>query len=368
MEDFLKKIDEIGLTNNSDYWVIVRAYATSLSDKDLLDVYVSRFRNNVVIESILRQRDVKHLATVQHKTIGKLLDKIVQYRSEPKNVAGYNALRLELHARNKFSSDKDRRRIIEVFLDGNKTDRIYAYNQLYQNWDKYFLDRIITLYDKYHDGESLKLFIKHFPKNYLHDKFDAIAKHYNYSYAYYCMGAECVESIDKSKLHPDEYLRLMATFKREVPCQEAEDMLYGTIIEHLYQFLSYYDKNNASLLSVWDVKYIVRAIGGLGMKDSLVAFARICAQTEKILCDGLSDTQNKRNEMFDKIISLLPAKYQTTNAKMESEKELEENLSFSSSNSQDNDNVQQLLTENDFDYVDTEYFPLHESFKEEPPF
>ena len=364
MEDFLKKFDEIGLTNNSDYWVIVRAYATSLSDKDLLDVYVSRFRNNVVIESLLRQRDVKHLATVQHKTIGKLLDKIVQYRTAPKNVVGYNALRLELHARNKFSSGKDRRRIIEVFLAGNKTDRIYAYNQLYQNWDKYFFDKIIALYDQYHDGESLKLFIKHFPKSYLQDKFEAIAKHYNYSYAYYCMGAECVDSIDKSKVHPDEYLRLMATFKRKVPCNEAEDMLYATIVEHLYQFLSYYDKNNASLLSVWDVKYIVRAMGTLGMKDSLISFVRICAQAEKILCDGLSDTLKKRNEMYDKIISLLPAKYRTTNAKMESEKEQMYNLEFCSCNSQDNDNVQQLLTDNDFDYVDTEYLPL----QEEPPF
>ena len=368
MEDFLKKIDEIGLTNNSDYWVIVRAYATSLSDKDLLDVYVSRFRNNVVIESLLRQRDVKHLATVQHKTIRKLLDKIVQYRTAPTKDAGYNALRLELHARNKFSSDKDRRRIIEVFLDGNKTDRVYAYNQLYQNWDKYFFDKIITLYDQYHDGESLKLFIKHFPKSYLQDKFDAIAKHYSYSYAYYCMGAECVDKIDKSKVYPAEYLRLMATFKREVPCQEAEDLLYGTILEHLYQFLSYYDKYNASLLSVWDVKYIVRAMGGLGMKDSLISFVRICSQAEKILFDGLSDTQMKRNGMFDKIISLLPAKYRTTNAKIESEKELNDNLLFSSRSIQDNDSVQQLLTENDFDYVETEYLPFYESFKEEPPF
>lgn len=359
MEDFLKKIDEIGLANNSDYWVIVRSFATSLSDKDLLDVYVSRFRNNVVIESLLRQRDVKHLATVQHKTIGKLLDKIVQYRTEPKNVAGYNALRLELHARNKFSSEKDRRRIIEVFLAGNKTDRVYAYNQLYQNWDKYFFDKIISIYDQYHDGESLKLFIKHFPKSYLQDKFDAIAKHYNYSYAYYCMGAECVDRIDKSKVYPAEYLRLMATFKKKVPCQEAEDLLYGTIVEHLYQFLSYYGHDNASLLSVWDVKYIVRAMGGMGMKDSLISFVRICSQAEKILFDGLSDPQRKRNEMFDKIILLLPAKYQTANAKIESEKELKDNL-MSSRCSQDNDSVQQLLADNDFDYVDTEYFPLQE--------
>lgn len=313
MDDFLQQLDQIGLTNESDYWVILRAYSCSLSDEELLNFYISKYPNNVIIESVLQKRDANHLSELQHKTISKLLKKTKKYRHVADQKKKYSKLIGELLTRYKFASLKDRRRIIAFMFDGDKYERRYVYSNLYQQWDDYFFDRIISIYEQYHEGECLKIFIKHYPQCYLKDKFNALVDFYDYQYACYCMGAEQVAEIERDKMSPGEYIRLMATFKRQIPVQEAEDILYHTLVYNLFDFLCFPEQQKTSLLAIRPVKHVVVAMGGLGMKESLISFAKICSMANKILVNRFSSIIDyNAGKVFYEIMALLPQKYQTT--------------------------------------------------------
>lgn len=323
MEEFLQKIEPLHMSYNSDYWIILRAYMNSLSDKELLDIYIQKFSDNDIVKSLLQNRDIKSLGTILHKTIVKLIDGINRNGSVAKKTPGYVALRRELQLRYQFASQNDKRNILDLFLNGNKTERIWVYTCLYECWDNYFFDKIKSVYEQYQDGQCLKVFINHFPKSYLIDKFDALVNYYNYSYACYCLGVEYMGYIDKSKMSLVDYLQLMASLKRKISRDEAEDILYLALVESLYPFLYYYDSNKRpTILSIDVIKSIVRSMGTLGMKESLMAFASICYQANEILDTNSPNIKRECNRIYDEILSLLPPKYRTTNADEELKKVL----------------------------------------------
>ena len=118
----IKKFESFQLSI-SDKWTLIRAYASALFDRDLLDLYCSASQNQV-IKSLLIQRDQKKLASTQHRTIARLL------KDFAKRESGWSYLRASLLQRYDFASLTDKRKIIESLLSDNKYDRKYAYSKL----------------------------------------------------------------------------------------------------------------------------------------------------------------------------------------------------------------------------------------------
>ena len=303
MEDFLQKIEPLNMIYDDDYKVLYAAYLSSLSDKDLLDVCVRTSPDNEVVESVLKQRDSKRLGAIQHNTIVKLIETVNQYRSPSKKCIDYTALINELKDRYVFASKKDKRRILEVLLDGDESDRSWAYLLLSECWDNYFYDKIISVYNRYHDDDCIDLFSKYYPTGSLKGKIDK-------------------NELLKDKMAPCFYLGYLALFEKEIPPRVAEDILYKTIADTLYLYLYQYNNPHKppTLLSIYHVKLVIRIMGAFGMKESLISFANICCQADEILNTDLQNLKRYRGRIFDEIISLLPPQYQTTNAAAEFDK------------------------------------------------
>lgn len=218
----------------------------------------------------------------------------------------YNDYHILLKAYLSSSSDKDileKRRILEVLLDGDESDRSLAYLLLSECWDNYFFDKIISVFNQYHDDECIGLFIDNYPVGSLKGRIDKNA-------------------VLKDKMAPCFYLTRLALFEKEIPPHLAEDILYKTILDTLYQYLYRYNnpQQSPTILSIYPVECVIRTMGVLGMKESLKSFALICHQADKILDTNLQTLKRYRGRIFDEIISLLPPEYQTTNADAEFDK------------------------------------------------
>lgn len=300
------ELNSLKLARQSDVWTLNRAIACALSDSELLKLYSSQKSKNIVLKSVLEKRDSKRLAAGQHKTIEKILDEFVERKR------GYSNLRLALVRRFEFASKADKRRIIDALLTEYKQDRILAYTMLKSYWDSYFTDKLESLYKQYHDNECLIVFIKHYPKTFLKDKFDAIAKYYSYSYACYCMGPDYVEKIDKQKMHSVAWLQLMATFKQKVSEAEAEAILYCWVANCLDQALLYDGKgrfNDYSLLKISNVRDVIHYMGYLGMTDAILRFGKICKKAEALaepFGHIKSEDVNAVRDYFNNIGKILP--------------------------------------------------------------
>jgi len=319
MDTYLEQLDELELSK-SDYWILVRAYANSLPDAELLDLYSSnRFLKNEILRSLLKKRDAKALATVQHKTILQGLKTLGENRlSDKRVVPGDRALRDSLRARYEFASENDKRKILEAFLASYKTERLFAYSRLLDNWNDHFKQIIIDVYNQHHDKECLKVFIKHFSKSFLNSIFSDIEACYDYSYACYCVGREYVPTIDRQKLKPFEYLRLMVNFKRNVPQKEAETILYDTLADELKWVLyshndkrldgyykKEYKKEDTLLKSFPNVRRVIGALGAMGYTDSLLTFAKISTKIHTTIMKS-EVNESDEEKVFDKIVALLP--------------------------------------------------------------
>ena len=302
MKEFLKKIEPLNFRYDDDYKVLLEAYLSSLSDKDLLDVCIQKFPDNEIVESVLKQRDSKRLGAIQHNTIVKLIETVNQYRLLSKKQSDYTSLIYELKVRYMFASKKDKRRILEVLLDGDESDRFWAYYLLGECWDNYFFDKIISIYNKYHDDYCIGV-LGNCPVGSLKGKIDK-------------------DAVLKDKIAPCFYLGRLALFEKEIPPQVAEDILYKTIVNTLYLYLYRYNnpQQPPTLLSIYQVECVIRTMGALGMKESLKSFALICYQADEILRTDLQTLKRYRGRIFDEIISLLPPEYQTTNAEAEFDK------------------------------------------------
>lgn len=298
------ELNSLKLARQSDVWTLNRAIACALSDSELLKLYSSQKSKNIVLKSVLEKRDSKRLAAGQHKTIEKILDEFVERKR------GYSNLRLALVRRFEFASKADKRRIIDALLTEYKQDRILAYTMLKSYWDSYFTDKLESLYKQYHDNECLIVFIKHYPKTFLKDKFDALVEQFDYPYACYCMGPDYVGQIDKQKMEPAEWLQLMITFKQPVSESEVEAILYFYVANDLFQTTWTDAKgrfNGYSLLKMFNVRKVVRYMGHLGMADAILRFAKICKQAEDFVKPlGYINSDVVIQDYFNKIGELLP--------------------------------------------------------------
>ncbi|MBO4603183.1 MAG: hypothetical protein J5651_08480 [Salinivirgaceae bacterium] len=299
MENTIEQFKSLKISSVISQWTMIRSYARTLPDSELLEYYSSQKNKPDLIKSVLQKRDLKRLAAGQHKTIGKLLDEFV------KRKRGYSHLRLALVRRYDFASKADRRRIVEALLSEYRQDRILAYQMLKLNWDSYFTDKLVSLYNQYHDKECLIVFIKHYPRTILQDKFDALVEQFDYPYACYCMGADFSGKIDKYKMQPNEWLRLMATFKQKVSETEAETILYYTFAMGLLDDLSYRETWSTELVSVKALD-VIRDLGRLGYADSIVRFGKILEQTQALIQPGAIIYNVDKYSFPNKLYQILP--------------------------------------------------------------
>ena len=80
--------------------------------------------------------------------------------------------RKEIQRRFDYLDWKDQKKIMQAFLESGKTDRLWAYSKLLDNWDKSFEPRIKELWEQSHEGIISWVVIHYFPTKFLSQNID----------------------------------------------------------------------------------------------------------------------------------------------------------------------------------------------------
>lgn len=137
--------------------------------------------------------------------------------------------RKEIQRRFDYIDWKDQKKIMQAFLESGKTDRIWVYTKLLDNWDKSFEPRVKELWEQSHEGISSWVVIRYFPTQYLSQNIDKFTDDRDYYFICLRLAEDKNYIIDRSKLSITDYLSVLYHTGRSLSDDEARDLLYKTV-------------------------------------------------------------------------------------------------------------------------------------------
>lgn len=134
--------------------------------------------------------------------------------------------RKEIWDRFEFLDWKDQKRFLHLCLDSCATDRQWAYGKLRRMWDKSFEEKVRHLWEDMHDPHSQWPIIEHFPVEYIMEHENDFTEERDYYFICLRLVVEVQGfQIDKDRLTPLQYLKVLSRGKRELSEEEAYDVL-----------------------------------------------------------------------------------------------------------------------------------------------
>ena len=139
--------------------------------------------------------------------------------------------RKEIQRRFDYLDWKDQKKIMQAFLESGKTDRLWVYTKLLDNWDKSFEPRVKELWEQSHEGIIFWVVTHHFPTKYLSENIDKFTDDRDYYFICLRLAEDKSYIIDRSKLSITDYLSVLYHTGRSLSDGEARDLLYKTVYD-----------------------------------------------------------------------------------------------------------------------------------------
>jgi len=124
-------------------------------------------------------------------------------------------------------------KIMKAILEENHSDKSWCYNILLSYWwDEAIKSSVEKAWKNTHDPKCAEVIAHRFPHEY-------VLKHHqelgNVNYSAVCnrLGGDGRFTLDKSRLTREEYFNVLRLFNTHLPQEEAEQLLYGYILESL---------------------------------------------------------------------------------------------------------------------------------------
>ena len=134
--------------------------------------------------------------------------------------------RKEIRDRFEFLDWKEQKRILHICLDSCATDRQWAYGKLRRMWDKSFEGKIRHLWEDLHEPHSQWPIIRHFPLRYIMEHENDFVEDGDYYFICLRLVAEVQGfQIEKGRLTPLQYLKVLSRGNRNLSEEEARDVL-----------------------------------------------------------------------------------------------------------------------------------------------
>lgn len=124
---------------------------------------------------------------------------------------------------------KDQKKILAAFLDSGVSDRVWAYSRLLDLWDAAFEQKILALWDTYHEERCAWIIIRHFPKEYILKHIDQFQEGRDYYFICRRFAADAGFVIDKDRLSKTDYLMALSHADRHIADAEATEILYRIV-------------------------------------------------------------------------------------------------------------------------------------------
>ena len=147
----------------------------------------------------------------------------------------------KLKERYAHQSHATQRKIIDAFLDGAMSDRKWAYNILYSNWDNHFAGKIDALWQRQPEEACRRVIVQHMTEEYLLQHHEAWKTSYSDSfrscsaaYKYVCirLAKNPAFTIDYDRLCEGDYYEVMAKTGGKVTPGDILGYLFRTIAEY----------------------------------------------------------------------------------------------------------------------------------------
>ena len=124
---------------------------------------------------------------------------------------------------------KDQKKIMAAFLDAGISDRDWAYSRLLDLWDASFEQKVLELWETYHEEKCAWVIIRHFPKEYLQKHIDQFNEGRDYYFICRRLAEDGDFVIDKERLSSTDYLMALSHGNRHIVDDETTDILYGIV-------------------------------------------------------------------------------------------------------------------------------------------
>ena len=139
------------------------------------------------------------------------------------------ASRDTIKSRYYYLDRKDQIKILQAFLESGKTDRQWAYSELYENWDNSFEQNILNLWKQYHEKLCSWIIIRHFPKEFILRNIESFTEDRNYFFICMRFAKDQDFIVNRNKLSNTDYLAVLYHIGKSIESSEARDVLFNTI-------------------------------------------------------------------------------------------------------------------------------------------
>jgi len=182
------------------------------------------------------------------------------------------------------------KRIIFLFLESGKTDRVWAYSKMLKFWDDCFITVVKSHWEKFNDLKCSWLIIKHFPLSYVKEHERELSLGDNY---YHICRRLCKDKsfrINKTRLNAQQYLNIIRDSEEKISDEEALYILYALSRDRCQKglpinyFTNKYCCNRGDAPSPIDIPEISMAFyyfRQMGNQDALKAYARWADSVQK---------------------------------------------------------------------------------------
>lgn len=152
--------------------------------------------------------------------------------------------RKKLRYRYDKQSFQIQRKILKAMLYTSKHDRLWAYEQLRSNWDKFFFEDVKVLWEQYHEKGCGRVVVKYFPMEYVYNNLAELDTIRDYANLCIKLIHHPLFQIDKKRLayeylFPEvKYLHILAKSKSKIEKGEATHILFN----HIVYYINHYEK------------------------------------------------------------------------------------------------------------------------------
>ena len=155
--------------------------------------------------------------------------------------------RKEIQWRFNYLDWKDQKRILLAFLDSGKTDRQWAYRNLYKNWDKCFEPKVKEVWEKWHEPHCAWSVIRFFPVSYVKKNMESFTGHRDFYHICLRLAEDPDFVVDKARLSTIDYLSVLYHTGREITTEEANDILFKIVHEMCVAGITFNDLEDLKL-------------------------------------------------------------------------------------------------------------------------
>lgn len=174
--------------------------------------------------------------------------------------------RAELKKRVPFASFAEQKQILCAFFENISMDRQFALRFLDANWDEFYIPYVEHAWQLFHDWQSAKVIVHHFPLDFILTNQETLADDYNYLQMRLRLSPKA--PVDRMRLTDSAYLYLCARQLIPVSDEEAEHILYQGTLDTIG---SAYIRT--TILDFRTISSMVWSLGVLGKTEILIRFA-----------------------------------------------------------------------------------------------